>query len=366
MVPIAGPRPPRAGSAAVTDGGADTDFQKAEEGLMGSDRVPASTGTEPAGGDVAVCALYQFVRVEDPAALRSALATECARLGLKGTLLVASEGINGTVAGTDAGVAALEAWLAADGRFARLTLNRSRAPAPPFQRMKVKLKHEIVSLGVPGIDPGTRTGTHVSPEAWNALIDDPAVTVIDTRNDYEVRIGSFRGAVSAGTRHFRQFPEFAARSLDPDRDRRIAMFCTGGIRCEKATALLIAQGFDEVYQLEGGILNYLTTVPEARSSWEGACFVFDDRVALRHDMSPGGYLQCHACRRPLSDVETASADYVPGVSCPYCVGQTRAEQRERFAERTRQVALAKARGTRHIAQDMDAARALRRRWSRRR
>lgn len=333
---------------------------------MGDDRVPASTGSRRAGGDLAVCALYQFVRIENPIALRGALATECDRLGLKGTLLVAAEGVNGTVAGTEAAVAALEAWFAADGRFARLTLNRSRAPEPPFQRMKVKLKREVVSLGVPGIDPGARTGTHVAPEAWDALIADPSVTVIDTRNDYEVRIGSFRGAVSAGTRHFREFPEFAARALDPERDRRIAMFCTGGIRCEKATAFLISQGFDEVYQLEGGILNYLTTVPEGRSSWEGACFVFDERVALRHDLAPAGYRQCHACRRPLSDADTASADYVPGVSCPYCVGETGAEQRERFAERIRQVALAKARGARHIAQDMDAARALRRRRSRRR
>ena len=328
---------------------------------MDKARAPGPNGVLNNGGDVAVCALYQFVRIEDPVGLRGALAAECDRLGLKGTVLVAVEGINGTVAGSDAAVAALEAWFAADGRFRRLTLNRSRAPEPPFRRMKVKLKREIVSLGVPGIDAGARTGTHVAPGAWDALIADASVTVVDTRNDYEVRIGSFRGAVSAGTRHFREFPAFAERALDPDRDRRIAMFCTGGIRCEKAAAFLIAQGFEEVYQLEGGILNYLNRVPESQSSWQGACFVFDERVALRHDLSPGEYRQCHACRRPLSASDTASEDYVPGVVCPYCVGETEAQQRERFAERTRQVALAATRGVRHIAQDMDATRARRRR-----
>jgi len=310
-----------------------------------------------ARAEVSILALYQFVHIDDPAALRSDLARLCERAALKGTLLVATEGLNGTVAGSDAAVSALCDFLARDGRFDALVVNRSRAPQPPFQRMKVKLRREIVSLGVTGIDPGADTGVHVPPAEWDALIADPEVVTIDTRNDYEVRVGTFENAISPGTVNFRDFPAYVARELDPARHRRVAMFCTGGIRCEKASAYLKQQGFAEVYQLEGGILSYLNAVPAARSSWRGECFVFDERVTVTHDLAPGGHVQCFACRRPLSEVDTASPDYVQGISCPYCVSETDAEHRARFAERRRQVELADRRGRRHIAADMPAERA---------
>ena len=221
----------------------------------------------------------------------------------------------------------------------------------PFARARVKLKKEIVTMGVPDVDPEKIVGTYVEPADWNALIADPDVTVIDTRNEYEVGVGTFEGAINPHTTSFREFPAYVADNMDPGRQKKVAMFCTGGIRCEKSTAYLKSQGFDEVYHLKGGILKYLEEVPEADSLWRGECFVFDERVTVDHDLNPGQYDQCHACRMPISDTDKASNAYVRGVSCPHCIDATTPEQRERFAERQRQVALAAERGEAHIGSD---------------
>lgn len=307
----------------------------------------STQSVEPAG-DYRVLALYQFVDIADPPKLRDALEQVSAELGIVGTLLIAGEGLNGTVVGTDAAVQSLLQWLANDGRFDRLTMNESRTDALPFRRMKVKLRQEIVSLGVAGVAPARRTGTHVPPAEWNALLDDPDVLLIDTRNDYEIAIGTFAGAISPATTNFRDFPTFVQRELDPARTPRVAMFCTGGIRCEKATAFMLEQGFEEVYQLEGGILSYLAETPETDSRWQGECFVFDERVSVTHALAPGTYEQCHACRRPLSAADMRSLKYVQGVACPHCHDETSAAQRQRFRERRRQVKRAAARDTNHI------------------
>lgn len=303
---------------------------------------------DPVLEDYRVLALYQFQDVEDPPKLRDALEQVSAELGIVGTLLIANEGINGTVVGTDAAVDALLVWLQAEGRFNHLTTNVSRTATLPFRRMKVKLRSEIVSLGVPTVRPAQCTGTHVPPAEWNRLVDDPDVLLIDTRNDYEVAIGSFTGALSPGTTNFRDFPAFVARSLDPRRTPKVAMFCTGGIRCEKATAFMLAQGFEAVYQLEGGILRYLAETPAHESRWQGECFVFDERVSVTHNLAVGSYIQCHACRRPLSVEETRRPEYVAGVACPHCHDQTSEAQRRGFRERRRQTRFAQLRGQRHL------------------
>lgn len=298
--------------------------------------------------DYRVLALYQFVEIADPVALRDALSAEAERLGIVGTLLLADEGLNGTVVGADDAIDALLDWLAADGRFDRLTTNESRTGELPFRRLKVKLRKEIVSLGVPGIAPAQKTGTHVPPQHWNALVDDPDVLLIDTRNDYEIEIGTFAGARSPHTTNFRDFPAWVAEHLDPRETPRVAMFCTGGIRCEKATAFMLEQGFAEVYQLEGGILRYLAEVPEGASRWQGDCFVFDERVSVTHGLARGDYTQCHACRRPLSAEDMRDARYVAGVACPRCHDETDPAQRRRFRERRRQVRLAQGRNAEHL------------------
>jgi UPF0176 protein len=296
-----------------------------------------------------VVSFYRFMDVEDPDALREELQALCEREQLVGTILVAGEGINGTLAGGADTVQRIFDWL---GR--RLPLGEplpgrwTEASEAPFRRMRVRVKNEIVTLGRPDIQPQHQTGQHVHPRHWNRLIDDPATLVIDTRNHYEVEVGSFPGAVDPGTDSFRQFPAFADRLADADKDRPVAMFCTGGIRCEKASALMLGLGFSNVCQLQGGILNYLEQVEESDNRWTGECFVFDSRVAVDRDLAEGGYVQCHACRRPLSSEDIASPDYREGVSCPRCIGELEAERAKRLEERRRQVQLARERGDRHI------------------
>ena len=300
---------------------------------------------------VVVCAMYKFVALPGFAALRQPLLDEMLQLGIRGTLLLASEGINGTVAGTQAGIEALLAWLDRQPGLESIGYKLSYHDAMPFQRTKVKLKKEIVTMGVEGIDPRKVVGTYVKPKDWNALISDPEVLLIDTRNDYEVQIGTFKGAINPKTETFREFPDYVQSQLDPAKHKKVAMFCTGGIRCEKSTAYLKEQGFDEVYHLEGGILKYLEEVPAEQTMWEGECFVFDDRVAVNHQLQKGSYAQCHACRMPLSNEELASEQYIPGACCPHCFGKHTPAQQQRFRERHKQMQLAQARGEAHIGND---------------
>lgn len=307
--------------------------------------------------NITVAALYRFVRLEDYAELRLPLLQRMEALGIMGTLLLACEGINGTVAGTQRAIEELLDFLRTatiwGGRLAALDVKISHAVTPPFGRRKVKLKSEIVTMGVTGIDPATSAGTYVRPQDWNSLISDPDVVVVDTRNEYEIKVGTFRGALNPHIATFREFPGYAQRELNPDRHRKIAMFCTGGIRCEKSTAYLKSQGFEEVYHLQGGILKYLEDVPREESLWNGECFVFDERVAVDHGLAPGSYQQCHACRMPLNSEEAQSPLYIPGESCPHCAALTTEEQRERFREREKQVQLAAKRGEDHIGSTAD-------------
>ena len=249
---------------------------------------------------IVVVALYKFVSLEDYQALRQPLLDTLMTNGVKGTLLLAREGINGTVAGPRDGMDAVLAWLRSDPRLSDLDYKESLCDEMPFYRTKVKLKKEIVTLGVDGISPTKRVGTYVEPQDWNALISDPEVLLIDTRNDYEVSIGSFQGAVDPKTKTFREFPEYVKAHYDPTKHKKVAMFCTGGIRCEKASSYMLEEGFDEVFHLKGGILKYFEEVPAEQSMWDGECFVFDNRVAVRHDLAPGSFDQCHACRHPVS------------------------------------------------------------------
>lgn len=297
---------------------------------------------------IVVAALYKFVALPDYKSLREPLLEQCRAQGLRGTLLLAEEGINGTVAGSREALDAVLLWLRRDPRLLDLEHKESQHDEQPFLRMKVKLKREIVTMGVPQVDPNRLVGTYVEPGDWDSLLADPELTIIDTRNDYECAIGSFRGAVDPGITTFRDFPDWVEKNLDPEKNTKVAMFCTGGIRCEKASSYLLEQGYDSVFHLKGGILKYLEEVPEKASSWEGECFVFDERVAVNHALERGSYDQCFACRHPISKEDLQSSDYVKGVSCPHCIDLQSDEQRERFAERQRQVELAKARGEKHI------------------
>lgn len=300
---------------------------------------------------IAVSAMYHFVRLQDYADYRQPLLDMMEAEGIRGTLLLASEGINGTVAGKPEAIERLLGWIKSQGPFAGLSHKESFCDEMPFYRTKVKLKKEIVTMGVEGIDPLNVVGTYVKPEDWNSLISDPEVVLVDTRNEYEVAIGTFKNALNPHTQTFREFPDYVKQNLDPAKHKKVAMFCTGGIRCEKSTAYLKEQGFNEVYHLEGGILKYLENVPEADSLWQGECFVFDNRVTVKHGLEPGRYDQCHACRMPISDTEKAHAHYEPGVSCPHCYDKVTEDRRQRFIERERQVQLAKARGEAHIGAD---------------
>jgi len=295
-----------------------------------------------------VCALYKFVTLEDFEAMREPLQETMKAHSIRGTLLLAEEGINGTVSGTREGIDALLAWLKSDPRLADLDYKESLHEKQPFKRSKVKLKKEIVTLGVEGIDPKRVVGTYVEPKAWNDLINDPDVILIDTRNDYEVQVGTFKQAVNPKTETFREFPEYVAQHMDPAKHKKVAMFCTGGIRCEKSTAFMKEQGFEEVYHLKGGILKYLEEVPETESLWEGECFVFDDRVTVNHQLEKGSYEQCNACRLPITEEDKQSERYEHGVSCPHCYGTHSEEQIARFRQRELQIQIARERGEDHI------------------
>ncbi|PXF29637.1 hypothetical protein WH50_19695 [Pokkaliibacter plantistimulans] len=299
-----------------------------------------------------VCALYKFVALDDFEAIRQPLLDVMESNEVRGTLLLAKEGINGTVAGSRAGIDALLAWLKSDPRLAALSYKESFTEVLPFYRTKVKLKREIVTMGVEGIDPNKVVGTYVKPQDWNALISDPDVLLVDTRNDYEVQIGTFKGAINPMTETFREFPEYVKQNLDPGKHKKVAMFCTGGIRCEKSTAYLKEQGFEEVYHLEGGILKYLEEVPEADTLWEGECFVFDNRVAVNHKLEKGQYDQCNACRRPITEADKLRPEYKAGVSCHQCHDQLSEQQLTRFEEREKQMQLAAKRGETHLGGDV--------------
>ncbi|MGF7005529.1 rhodanese-related sulfurtransferase [Aminobacter sp. BE322] len=296
-----------------------------------------------------VAALYRFCRLERFEELRQPLAAFCCARGIKGTLLLACEGINGTVAGTGEAIAALVSHLEAIPEFAGLEVKYSSAAEMPFHRMKVRLKREIVTMGVEDIDPLRSVGAYVEPSAWNALISDPDTVVVDTRNDYEVAIGTFTGAVDPHTTSFRDFPAWVEAHRGELEGKKVAMFCTGGIRCEKATAYVKSIGIDEVFHLKGGILRYLEEVPAQESLWAGECFVFDERVSVVHGLAEGEAELCRACRHPLMPEERLSPKYQAGVSCPHCHELRSDEDRARYAERHRQVELAEERGSgRHI------------------
>jgi UPF0176 protein len=295
-----------------------------------------------------VAALYRFVTLDDYRELREPLLDQCLAAGVKGTLLLAAEGINGTIAGSRDGIDRVLAWLRSESRLAALEHKESLDDEMPFYRMKVKLKREIVTMGVAGIDPNRVVGTYVAPRDWNTLVNDPEVVLIDTRNRYEVDIGTFRGALDPATTSFREFPRYVRENLDPARHRKVAMFCTGGIRCEKASAFMLQEGFEEVYHLQGGILKYLEQVPEAESTWEGECFVFDNRVAVNHRLEKGSYDQCHGCRHPITAEDQASERYQQGICCPHCYDSLTGEQKARFAERQKQMELAAQRGQQHV------------------
>ncbi len=304
---------------------------------------------------IIVCALYKFVRLNNHQRLRDPLLDLMLKHQVRGTLLLATEGVNGTISGSRVGVNHVLAWLRDQPEFTDLDTKESVTDTAPFKRSRVKLKKEIVTMGVEGIDPTLTAGTYIEPANWNQLISDPDVLVIDTRNDYECEVGSFKGAVNPDTESFRQFPDYVQSKLliDPalDKKKKVAMFCTGGIRCEKSTAYLKEQGFEEVYHLKGGILKYLEEVPEQESLWQGECFVFDERVTVDHQLEPGSYDQCHACRRPITDDDKQSEFYVSGASCPRCHDQISAEQKTRFLEREKQMRLARSRGEPHMGDD---------------
>lgn len=301
-----------------------------------------------------VAAMYKFVRLPDFEVIQPKLLAFCREQNIKGTLLLAEEGINGTVAGSRSSIDALLNYLKKDERLTTLEHKESVCEALPFHRMKVKLKKEIVTMGQPNIKPIENKEVRVDPKDWNALIKDPDVLLIDTRNEYEYQIGSFKNAVSPDTTNFREFPDYVQQQLDPEKNKKVAMFCTGGIRCEKACAYMLEQGFEEVYQLNGGILKYLEEVDTEESLWEGECFVFDSRVSVDQDLAEGNYKQCFACRRPISDEEMKSKHYIEGVSCPRCIAETTPEQRSNFGERQKQVELAKQRDEQHIGENVQS------------
>ena len=294
------------------------------------------------------CALYKFVALPNYGSIRHPLLKIMTDNQVYGTLLLATEGINGTISGTRENIDTVLNWIGQQPGLENIDTKESFDDEIPFYRTKVKLKKEIVTMGVEGIDPKQVVGTYVKPADWNALISDPDVLVVDTRNDYEVEIGTFKNAVDPKTTSFREFPAWANNNIDRANTKKVAMFCTGGIRCEKSTAYMKEQGFDEVYHLEGGILKYLEEVPKDQTLWQGECFVFDNRVAVDHDLKRGSYDQCHACRMPITEQEKTLDSYQEGLSCHHCVGKVSEEQRQRFAQRQKQVQLARARGEEHI------------------
>ena len=295
-----------------------------------------------------VCALYKFVALENYQSLRQPLLEFMKSHEVCGTLLLAHEGINGTVAGRRESIDQLLTWLEKQPGLDSIVSKESISEDKPFKRTKVKLKKEIVTMGVEDIDPRKVVGTYVDPKDWNDLINDPDVLLVDTRNDYEYAVGTFEKAVNPNTESFREFPDYVKDNLSPEKQKKVAMFCTGGIRCEKSTAFMKQQGFEEVYHLKGGILKYLEEVPKEETTWKGECFVFDDRVTVDHDLNPGSYQQCNACRMPITDEEQQSEQFEQGVSCPHCFDKSTPDQKARYQEREKQIRLAKARGEEHI------------------
>jgi UPF0176 protein len=300
-----------------------------------------------------IAALYQFTALPDYEALQPSLLKMCELLEIKGTILLAREGINGTISGTHEAIDELLGFLREDPRLSDLEAKFSEAESAPFYRMKVRLKREIVTMGVDDIDPNKVVGTYVDPADWNELISDPDTILIDTRNDYEVEIGTFKGAVNPKTKTFRDFPNWVEENRERISKPKVAMFCTGGIRCEKASAFMKQNGFEDVYHLKGGILKYLETQPEEESLWGGECFVFDQRVAVRHNLEQGQYDQCFACRHPITEEDKQSPLYIKGVACPRCHADMSEDQKARFAERQKQIELAKTRGETHIGRKLD-------------
>ncbi len=295
-----------------------------------------------------VCALYKFVALPNFENLREPLLSVMNQHQVRGTLLLAHEGINGTVSGSREAIDNLLSWLNRQPGLENIDVKESISETKPFKRTKVKLKKEIVTMGVEDIDPRKVVGTYVAPKEWNELIQDPEVLLVDTRNEYEYAVGTFENAINPKTESFREFPEYVKQNLDPNKHKKVAMFCTGGIRCEKSTAYMKQQGFEEVYHLKGGILKYLEEVPKEQTTWKGECFVFDDRVTVDHDLNPGNYAQCNACRMPITEQDQASELYQQGVSCPHCYHKTSEEQKARYLEREKQIQLAKKRGEEHI------------------
>lgn len=297
---------------------------------------------------ILTAAFYKFVELQDFAARKAPLLECCERHGVKGTILLAKEGVNGTIAGSPEAVRAVLAYLRSEPRLRDLEHKEATGETTPFYRMKVRLKREIVTLGVPQVDPAKMAGQYVKPQEWNQLLEDPDVVVVDVRNDYEVSLGTFPGALNPRTKTFSEFPQWV-RSAEALRNKpKVAMFCTGGIRCEKSTALLRSEGFAQVYHLQGGILKYLETVPEGESRWQGECFVFDERVSVQHGLQPGRSEFCRSCRMPIADEERASPHYVRGVSCPHCHAQTTEAQKNSRRERQRQVEIAESRNEAHL------------------
>lgn len=295
-----------------------------------------------------VAALYKFAPLQDLEAVQAALKKTCRENKICGTLLLAHEGINGTVAGSRQGIDALAAHIRSIPGLSDLEYKESASAEKPFHRMKVRLKNEIVTIGLPGVDPNQTVGEYLSPEAWNDLLSDPDTLVLDTRNDYEVKIGTFRNALDPNLKTFREFPDYVEKNLHNQKHRKVAMFCTGGIRCEKASSYMKAAGFDQVYHLKGGILKYLETIPADKSLWDGDCFVFDGRVAVGHGLKQGDYIMCPSCREPVGAAARQDPAYVEGVSCPACADRLSEDRKARSAERHRQILLARARGEDHI------------------
>lgn len=323
---------------------------------MNTKDLPLSQGSSTVNANapdnkITVAALYKFITLDDFEMLKPKMQTQLLSLDIRGTLLLAKEGINGTISGEQKNLKSFIDWLQTDARFTDLDFKFSYHDDQPFHRTKVKLKKEIVTMGVDYIDPNKVVGTYVDASDWNDLISDPETLLIDTRNDYEVNIGTFKNAVNPNTQSFREFPDYVKANLDPEKHKKVAMFCTGGIRCEKASAYMKEQGFDEVHHLKGGILKYLENVDSKDSLWAGECFVFDDRVAVNHDLEKGQYDQCHACRHPITEQQKESEQYIAGVSCPRCYGTLSEQQKQRFQEREKQVQLAKQRGETHIGID---------------
>jgi UPF0176 protein len=298
-----------------------------------------------------ICALYKFTRLDDFEEIQGPLKIFLESLNIRGTLLLAKEGVNGTISGDNDSIMKSLDYLQKDERLVGLEYKFSYSEKPPFKRLKVKLKKEIVTLGVSNIDPIFSSGTYVKPADWNELVNDPDVILIDTRNNYEFEIGSFKGSINPNTETFREFPAYTKNNLEKYRDKKIAMFCTGGIRCEKSTAYLKSKGFENVFHLQGGILKYLEEIKKDESLWEGECFVFDDRVAVKHNLELGKYDQCHACRFPITDEDKEHPHYEKGASCPRCYGTKNSSQVSRYREREKQVQLAKSRGESHIGDD---------------